>query len=116
MKTLIQNQNNAVIVTIKEKSIGRKEVHLLENLFGELAEGSELVLDMEMVQQVIPEFFLLLLRTRKNNRAAVTLASVARQIRIIMEVARLYELFPVAPSVSCCLEHTAEGVLYGSSN
>ncbi len=70
---------------------------------------------MSHVEQVIPQFYLTLLRSAKEGNLAISLANVQQQIRTILEVSHLYEIFPIlSEEMAVESEEVAKEAYYGS--
>ncbi len=116
MKTLIRrNSDHHVTVSLSHEEIKGNECSQLEDILGELGEQFDTItVDMRHVSIVDPQFFLTLVRTIRDNSVKVTLVDVQDHIRRIIELSRLYTLFPVMPSAPMVAVEVESEVNYGS--
>ena len=117
MKTLIKRDSaHHVTVSLSHEEIRGSECSQLEDVLGELGEQFQgITLDMRSVSVVEPEFFLALVRTIRDTSVRVTLVDVQDHIRRIIELSRLYTLFPIMPSAPMVAVELESEVHYGSA-
>lgn len=117
MKTLIKRNNeHHVTVELTHQKITAQECESLQDIFASLGEQfSYLTLDMRDVSVVDPQFFLVLVRTIRDTAVKVTLVDVQDHIRRIVELSRLYTLFPIMPAAPMVAVEVESEVNYGSA-
>lgn len=117
MKTLIRrNSEHHVTVALHHSEIKAAECGALQEMFMHLGEQfSGMTLDMRNVSVVDPQFFLVLVRTIRDTTVQLTLVDVQDHIRRIIELSRLYTLFPIMPAAPMFAVEVESEAGYGSA-
>lgn len=117
MKTLIKrNSKHHVTVALSHEEINAGECENLQDIFMQLGDNFRFItLDMRRVSAVDPLFFLALVRTIRDTEVKVTLVDVQDHIRRIIELSRLYTLFPIMPAAPMVAVEVESEVSYGSA-
>ncbi len=115
MNTHIYRRNSdSVTISLKHDSIFRDECDHLSAIFGELGGTfKNITIDMRTVTAVDPLFFLMLVRTIRDENVRVTLVDIKDHIRRIIELSRLYTLISVMPSAPNVAVAVESEVIYG---
>ncbi len=112
---IFRRDSDNVIISLRHDSIYREECDHLSVIFNELGSTfKNITVDMRTVSAVDPLFFLMLVRTIRDENVRVILVDVKDHIRRIIELSRLYTLFSVMPSAPNVAVAVESEVNYGS--